>query len=211
MASSRSRSTWAGADLVGDRGEVPVDVLGGLGAQVQGLVGDPAGFPGGQVAGDDAFPEPGEPVAQLEGVADVAFAGLGGQADGGGELGEGELRDQGCAGSGDRDGGVAEGAEPDGLGLVDGLGGMGDGPAHGQLEEVGLGLVGLGPPGPCRGEDACRVVGQPGGLRVVPRGGHGSIPAATTDTAGPEIGAESPCSTGVCRNSGARSPGWGRR
>ena len=41
-----------GADLVGDRGDVPVDVPGGLEAQVQGLVGDPAGFPGGQVAGE---------------------------------------------------------------------------------------------------------------------------------------------------------------
>ena len=31
-------------------------------------------------------------------------------------------------------------------------------------------------------EHACRAVGQSGRLRVVPRGGHGSIPAATTDT-----------------------------
>ena len=157
-------------------------------AQVQGLVGDPAGFPGGQVTAGDAFPEPGEAVAQLEGVAEVAFAGLGGQADGGGELGDGELRDQGGAGSGDGDGGVAEGAEPDGLGLVDGLGGVGDRPLHGGRQQVGLGLVGLGPPGPGGGEDACRVVGQRGGLRVVPRGGHGSIPAATTDTPDPEMG-----------------------
>ena len=37
----------AGPDLVGDRGEVPVDVPGGLHREVRGLVGDAAGFPGG--------------------------------------------------------------------------------------------------------------------------------------------------------------------
>ena len=133
-----------GVDLVGDGGEVPVDVAGGLGERCGGLVGDAAGFPGGQVAGGDAFPEAGEAVAQLEGVAEVAFAGFGRQADGGGELGDGELRDQGCAGSGERDAGVAEGPQPDGRGFVDGFGGVDDGPLHGGLEQVGFGPVGLG-------------------------------------------------------------------
>ena len=153
--------------------------------KVRGLVGDPAGLPGGQVTGDDAFPEAGEAVAQLEGVADVAFAGLGGQADGGGVLGDGELRDQGGAGSGDGDGGVAEGAQVDGLGLLDGLRGVGDGPVHGGLEEVGLGLVGLPASVSGDGEDSSAgVVRQPGGPA---RGGHGSIPASTTDTPDPEM------------------------
>ena len=184
IASSTSRSTWVGRTLWATGARCRSTYLGGLQGQVQGLVGDPAGLPGGQVAGDHPFPQAGEAVAQLEGVAEVAFAGLGGQPDRGGELGDRELRDQGGAGSGDGDGGVAEGAEPDGLGLVDGLGGVGDRPLHGGLQQVALGLVGLLASLSGGRQQLGRFVRQ---LRVVPRGGHGSIEAATTDTPGPEM------------------------
>ncbi len=198
----------AGADLVGDRGEVPVDVPGGLDREMRCLVGDPAGFPGGQVTTDDAFPQPGQAVAQLQGVADVAFAGLGGQGDGGGELGEGELRDQGCAGSGQRDGGVAEGAQPDGLGLLDGLRGVGDRPVHGGLQEVGLGPVGLPAVALGRTPTARRIVRQP----WLPRPARWSWVHSSSDhrhsrPRNARKWRESPCSTGVRRNSGARTFG----
>ena len=198
----------AGADLVGDRGDVPVDVLGCLEAQVRGLVGDPAGFPGGQVTGDDAFPEAGEAVAQLEGVAEVAFAGLGGQADGGGVLGDGELRDQGGAGSGDGDGGVAEGAQVDGLGLLDGFGGVGDGPLHGRLA-AGRPRPGRRRPAGSFSGGRLPVVGQSGSC-VRPERWSWVYSSIDHRHSRPEIGRdqrESPCSTGVCRNSGARSSG----
>ena len=129
------------------------------------------------------FQSSGQAVAQLEGVAEVAFAGFGGQADGGGVLGDGELCDQGGAGSGDGDGGVAEGAQVDSGGLLDGLGGVGDRPLDGGLQEVALGLVGLLASLSGVRQQLGRGVRQ----LLVPRGGHGSIPASSTDTPGPKM------------------------
>ena len=181
MASSTRRSTWAGLTLWATAARCRSTCWAASDAQVHGLVGDPAGLPGGQVAADHSLPESGESVAQLDGVPEVAFAGFGAQADGGGELGDGELLDQWCAGAGDRDVGVPEGPQSQGLGVLEGLGGMHDAPPDGELEQVGLGPVGLGAAGPRSREHSGRRVRQPVRLRVVGGGGHGSIPAATTD------------------------------
>jgi hypothetical protein len=58
----------------------------------------------------DRTPGPGlgEPVPQLQRLAEVGLAGLGGQPDRGRELGHTELRDQRCTRAGDRDRGVPE-------------------------------------------------------------------------------------------------------
>ncbi len=98
------------ADLVRDRRQVPVDVGRGLRTQRvgDGLLGDPTGLPGRQVPGGHPRPQPRQPVAQLEGVSDVALPGLGGQPDRGRELRDRELRHQRRPRAGDWDRRIAE-------------------------------------------------------------------------------------------------------
>ena len=57
------------------------------------MLGDPRGTPPGQPAGGDFFPEPGQPVTDLEHLAHVAPSGVGGHPECGGELDDRELRD----------------------------------------------------------------------------------------------------------------------
>ena len=68
-----------GLDLVGDRGEVPVHIVGGLDRESGGFAGDQACLPGHQVTAGHPPPEPGEAVAQLEALTEEPFAGLGRQ------------------------------------------------------------------------------------------------------------------------------------
>ena len=75
---------------------MPVDVGRGVRAQALsgGEVGDPPRLPRRQVPGGHSLPQPRQPVAQLQRVADVTLAGLGGQPDRGRELRHRELRHQ---------------------------------------------------------------------------------------------------------------------
>ena len=121
-----------------------------------------------------------EPVAELDGLAEVGLAGLGGQPDRGGELGHRELPDQGCAGSGDRHPGLA---------VVPHRGRLGQGvdrvhrrPGHRRLQLARLRGVGEG--------GSSRAGGQHrgGGVEVGGAPCHGLIPAPTTDTQAPKTG-----------------------
>ena len=136
IASSTSRSSWAGRTLCATWATWQVDVRGGLHRQEHGLAGDPAGPPRGQVALDDPGPDPAEPVAELDGLAEVGLAGLGGQPDRGGELGDRELRDQGGPGSGDRHPGLA--VVPHGGRLVEGVHRVHRRPGDRRLQLPGL-------------------------------------------------------------------------
>ncbi len=60
-----------GLDLVCDRRDLPVHEPRRLGGEAGGLAGDQPGFPGDQVTGDQAVPEAGEAVAELEALAEV--------------------------------------------------------------------------------------------------------------------------------------------
>ena len=97
-------------------------------------------FHAGTRPGGDRGPELGEAVAELDGVAEVGPPGVGRHAQGEGEVGDAELRDQGCAGSGD--GEFAFGAVDGGGAVVDGLDGVHDRPLDGELELVDLDLGG---------------------------------------------------------------------
>ena len=77
-----------------------------------------------------------EAVADLDRVTEVGATGVGGHAEHEGELGDTELRDQGCTRSGDRQ--LALGTRHR-RGVVDGLDGVHDRPLHGQLELLHLG------------------------------------------------------------------------
>ena len=85
-------------DPTGDGGDLGVDEPGGLdrqrGGRVDGGLGDRAGPPRGNPAGVDLRPQPRQPVAQLEGVADELLRRGRRDPEDGAELGETELRDQ---------------------------------------------------------------------------------------------------------------------
>ena len=74
-----------------------------VGGESDGAGGDLAGLPDRHLAGHDARPEAGEAVVGLDGVAEVALPGVGGDPQGERELGDAELRDQGCTLTGDRE------------------------------------------------------------------------------------------------------------
>ncbi len=94
MACSTRACSWYGPDLVRRRSDVRVHERGRLPRQQQGPLGDPAGLPRLQVTADHPPPHPREAVAQLEGLPDIRLPRIGGQAEGGGELGDRELRHQ---------------------------------------------------------------------------------------------------------------------
>ena len=78
--------------VVGDGGEVPVHVGGGVHRQRGGLLRDPAGLPHRHLTGGHPRPESREPVAQLDRVPDVGGAGVGADPDRERELRDRELR-----------------------------------------------------------------------------------------------------------------------
>ena len=178
-----------GADLVRDVGDVEVDVRGRLHRQDHGLAGHPAGPPRGQVPLDHPGPDAAEPVPELDGLAEVGLAGLGGQPDRGGELGDRELRDQRGAGSGDREAGLA--VVPHGGRLIEGVDRVHARPGHRRLQLLGFRTVGRGGPGPGELEHRGGGVEVGGGAPC-----HDLIPAPTTDSQAPKTG----LSTGVRRN-----------
>ena len=179
---------------VRDVGERPVDLeRTGLG-QDEGVLGDPPGPPDGDLAVEDALPQPGEAVAQLEGGADVGLAGVGGHAEGGGVLHERELRDQRGAGAGDGQAAVAGDADrvvagPAVGGGVVGVDGVADRPGDGELELADLDLADLVIRSPQRGEDGGGVAEVAVVALLLEVGaGHGSIAAPGTDSHGLESG-----------------------
>ena len=134
-----------GADLVREGRDLLVDESGGLSGEPDGGLGDPTGPPCGQVAGGDACPVSGEAVLELERGGDQVAPGVGRDAQGGGQLGDAELGDQGCAGSGERDPGLGAAPEPGrgpGRGEGDGLDRVLLGPGHRGDQDVRLGRVG---------------------------------------------------------------------
>ena len=125
--------------------------------------GDPPGPPRRQVPGPDPGPGAREPVPQLEGLAEVGLAGLGGQPDRGRELRHTELRDQRGARSGDRDRGVAEADR-----VVDRLRRVQVRPGARRGEQVGLGGVRGGPVGRGRTPSTAAAVSAAVSRVVVP-------------------------------------------
>jgi hypothetical protein len=83
------------ADLVREAGDVPVDVLGTLDREADGVLGDAPGSPRRKVPGLDPRPDPGEPVGELEGLGDQGAAGVGGDVECDGQLVSAELADLG--------------------------------------------------------------------------------------------------------------------
>jgi hypothetical protein len=160
-------------ELRGDRCDVGVHEPGTLERQRQGGFGDLPGLPHRHPAGHDEGPGLGEPVTDLDGLAEVGPPGVGGLADREGELGDAELRDQGCAVAGDGQLALPHGGGSDRVDRVH------RGPVHGPLEHPHLGRVG-------------RVLVLAGGSQHrtcgVEFGGgcHGSTQALTTDSQTPK-------------------------
>ena len=94
-----------GADLPGDGRDLGVDPPGGLRSQrrcgVDGGLGHQACAPRSHRTGLHLRPQPRQPVAQLEGVADELLRRHRGDAEDGAELGDAELRHQRAALAGD--------------------------------------------------------------------------------------------------------------
>ena len=121
-------------DLVRCRGDEPVGERDRLGRQVVGLVGDGPGDPDRHHPGPGEVEQAREAVGQLESVGDQLTAGVQGDVQGGGEVGGGELRDQGRTGTGEGgdglvDAGVAPVRGPLGAGT-----GVQQGPLDGEFE-----------------------------------------------------------------------------
>ena len=124
----------------------------------------------------------GEAVLQLEGGGDQVAPRVSGDPEGGGELGDAELRDQGCPGSGERDSGLGAAAEPGcgpGRGQVDRLHGVLLGPDDRGDQDVRLGGVGDGALVAGEGEHVTRSVEllESGRFPCL----HGESQPATTD------------------------------
>jgi hypothetical protein len=157
---------------------VGVDVGGGLGREPHRLAGDHPRLPRRQVALGDPLPEPGETVAQLGSLTEVALPGLGREPDRGGELRHTELRHRRRTGTGDGQIGLSEDTESEGRSSIDRLGRVHRDPVDREVQQVGLRAV-CGPStSPGRGQHAGGGV-RPG---VACGGdGHESIEASTTD------------------------------
>ncbi len=129
-----------------------------------GEVGDAADAPDLDLAVEEALPDLGEPVAGFDGVGEQHPARVGRAAEGGGELDDRELRDLGCAGSGELEHGVGSGhPEPGHPGVLC----LGVGVVVGQPEravEVGEQLAGGVAVGPLGDGDEELSVGVVGGL-----------------------------------------------
>ena len=176
------------AEAVRERRDLGVDERRCRHRQAQGLLGDAAGPPHRHLTAGDAGVEPRQPVAQFQAVGDQHPAGVGGDPECGGQLGQAELRHQRRSGSGQRELALpadARGARPGRCG-VDRLRGMGLGPERGRGQYVDLRGVRRRPPRP---DEPQHVTGslqltQPGGGSAGGCGGrrHGTSQPATTDT-----------------------------
>ena len=130
------------ADPVRGRRHVPVHKPRGVHGQEEGLLGDPARQPRPQVTGLHPLPHPGQPVAELEGVADVPLPRIRRHPERRGELGHRELRHPRRTLTGDRHPRLAVRTRGEGLGLQDRVHRVHGRPVHRRLEQPGLGLVG---------------------------------------------------------------------
>ena len=174
-----------GTDLVRRRSDVGVHERRRLPGQQKRPVGDPTGLPGAEVAPDHAPPHAGKAVAELEGLPDVRLARVGGQAEGGGELGDRELRHQRRTRTGQRHPLVAV---PDQhLRLVDRVGRVHRRPRHRVLQQPRLGRVHDRPILPRSSQH------RRSGVELDRACCHRRIQAPTTDTQTPKT----PCSTGM--------------
>ena len=104
------------------------------------LPGDPPGSPRRQLTDHDTRPGLGEPVSELDGLAEVLLAGLGREPDRERELRHAELRHQRCTRSGDRQRLVTERRQQ--RRFVDRLGRVQVRPRDCVLQELDLGQVG---------------------------------------------------------------------
>nr|WP_240341185.1 hypothetical protein [Nocardioides sp. SYSU D00038] len=186
------------AESVGFGGEPFVDVRGAGLRQGHGLPGDEAGLPRDGVPGLHPVPEPGEPVAQLEGLGEVGPCSVRGDAEGDAELGDAELRDLGAAVP----------AEPVGLlaagdGVEEGFAGVEVGPGARPGQVVGL------EPGDLGAVAAQPVEHRVGGVEgFVLAGCHTFIQAPTTDSRTPVSGLSTRGSRTFSVVAGGRSSRW---
>ena len=161
---------------VRDGCDVLVDEPGTVGGEGQGGLGDLAGLPHRHLTRDHALPQAREPVAGLDRVAEVPLPGTGRHPQRQCELGDAELRDQGCTLAGDRElvlGPVDHRRVEDRLDRVH------DRPLDSEAGAFDLELGDLG-------VDLTDSVEHPGrGVDVCCRG-HGSTQALTTDSQTPK-------------------------
>ena len=179
-ASSTSRPIWAHEHVPAAGASARVD-LGGRGhRQAGGVLGDPHRPPHRHPPGHHLLPEPRQAVAELEGLADVGLAGVGGQAQRGGVLHECELRHQRRSRPGDRHGPVAEEADLVRGPLPVGLDGVLDRPLARSARACGSRPAAMSALAAQLTEE-----GLGGGRRCF---GHGSIAAGATDSRTPKSG-----------------------
>ena len=131
------------ADAVRERRHLGVHERRRLLGQQHRRLGDPTGPPGFQLNGLDAGPAAREAVLQLDRCRDQCPAAVGGAADGEGELGDAELRDQRSAFTGEGEAGVAAGGDPGGC-LIDGLRWVLLGPGHRRRQHDSVRVHGRG-------------------------------------------------------------------
>ena len=108
-ASATSRISWRRPDLVRHRRDVGVDEPRGVPGQAHGGVGDHPEPPRLQLTGLQPFPAVREPVEPLHAPAQEPAPGLGGLPQGGGELGDRELRHPRTPGPTQREAGLVPG------------------------------------------------------------------------------------------------------
>jgi hypothetical protein len=116
-----------------------------------------------QIPALDPPPQEGEPVAELQRLAEVPLPGLGGQADRGGELGDRVLRDRRSPVAGELEVGLAAALEDERGRFVEGVRGMSQHPLHREDQQVGRCSVG----GKATGSGGSQETG--GRVRPVPR------------------------------------------
>ena len=156
---------------VDDVGQVGVDERSGVGGELTGDLGDPPDAPHLHLACFEASPDLRQPVLALDRVGEQGPPGVGGMAEGGGELDDREFRDLGGAGAGELEHGVGAGHPETGdPGVLGGGVGVVVGQPVGAVE-VGEQLAGGVPVGPGGDGDEELPVGVVGGLLL--RDGEG--------------------------------------
>ena len=145
------------ADPVRERRHLRIDERCCLQGQPERLLRDPAGPPGLQVTGLHPRPDTGQPVLQLHCCRDQCPAAVGGAADGEGELGDAELRDQWSTFAGEREAGVSAGGDPGGC-LIDRLRWVLLGPGHRRDHQNSVRVHRCGPGLTCHPQHISRGV-----------------------------------------------------